>query len=1314
MTEKSKLSQTLAVLNKIEHSLIDVQEPSKLLSQIAKDAKNILGADIVDLYEYNQGHKEFVLPPILEGKRRTIPKYKINDDDVVVKVVKAGKPQYFPDAQNAKILTGKFDIPRTDTPDERFVIRENVVSSVSLPLKAGEETVGVMFVNYRTHQDFDKEQKYLVESFSNLAAIAIHNARLWKVQEETTKLRESSIKERNRQLDAIKEIIDVIGISTKPTQVILEQAVKLFEADYGNIGLSIPASRELIFDVHWKDGSCLIGDEVPPDKKRSSWDDGITGYVARTGKFRCEADISTVSDYMVWYPDSKSELTVPIIGSNDKVIGVLDLESKKYNAFNHDDINLCQRLARMVALAIEKSEQFVSIVNLNKQLEYLHQVISEQDLGTVLDHILQSVIHLMGEGTSSSINLYDAALDEFTNILAKGELKEHLRVHPRPDGTARYVLKKKKPLYIEDITNPPDGIPTLRSGANDLGIRSFAAIPLMRNSFLGVFFIHHKNPNNFSADTRQMLETFASQVAVALENSRLYSELQEVVNQSAVPTFVIDAQNIVTHWNKACEVLTGIQRKDVIGTNKPWKAFYKKERAVLANLVVRGAPEEEIEKLYEGRWQRSKLTEGAYEFQTRFRSFGGGPDKWLFFTAAPLRDANGNIIGAIETLQDTTEQKQAEIENTELYAKLRALLSAIPDLVIVYDKRGYYVDVAQTSPPQYLYKPSSEMIGKTVHEVLPEQQADICLAAIQESLRDNKTVRVEYGLTIKGRKTWFDARVSPMTDETVIFVARDITERKEAEDKLQEMYKHRTDDIVALQEINNAVASQPEQVLDLIVQKAVNVMSAEFACLWLTDSKSGDLLLKAFQGPLEEIQLPSENRLLANEPSDNMKVFQTGKPLILADVEKESKSFKRIYQPTRSELIVPMKYLDQNIGTLNVESRFPGTFNTENATLLESFASQAVIAINNSKIFDQRTKDIAASQEINSAISQKPLPEIYNLIAQKAKELTQAAYSTLWILDAENKRLKVGSVCGRKAVEDSLPLNDQSFNGYVAMTREAYICSDTGQDNHYHPWYADICSNLTVPIIFGKQLIGTLHVESTQRDAYNENQEKLLRSLADQAAIAIENSKLFEQQELAYAQLEQANFQLDKKIGNLNAVIEMGKQLTASVDLSEMQILNLIYKKLDPLMETENMYIALYDHATDKVRFPLMFIDGKATEVPARKAGAGRTEHIIDTKESIFIATRDESIAWYKQTGREEYIDEPFTSWIGVPMISGDQVIGVIATYHKTDDYVYDHDDLEILLAIANQAAIALEVTRRIAELKALQGLTDDLSTGLL
>jgi transcriptional regulator with GAF, ATPase, and Fis domain len=183
------------------------------------------------------------------------------------------------------------------------------------------------------------------------------------------------------------------------------------------------------------------------------------------------------------------------------------------------------------------------------------------------------------------------------------------------------------------------------------------------------------------------------------------------------------------------------------------------------------------------------------------------------------------------------------------------------------------------------------------------------------------------------------------------------------------------------------------------------------------------------------------------------------------------------------------------------------------------------------------------------------------------------------------------------------------------------------------------------------------------------------------------------------------------RIRDLQAVYRLSQQLTSNVRMSEQDVLALIHNNIAPLMDTENMYIAMYDKATDTVRFPLMFVDGKPQQVAARSGGKGRTEWIVKNRKPIFIETRAESVKWYKECQGKEYIGEPFPSWIGVPMMAEDKVLGVIATYHKTKDYVYTKDDQEVLELMASQAAIVLQNARM---WEAMQKLSEDLDAGAL
>lgn len=222
---------------------------------------------------------------------------------------------------------------------------------------------------------------------------------------------------------------------------------------------------------------------------------------------------------------------------------------------------------------------------------------------------------------------------------------------------------------------------------------------------------------------------------------------------------------------------------------------------------------------------------------------------------------------------------------------------------------------------------------------------------------------------------------------------------------------------------------------------------------------------------------------------------------------------------------------------------------------------------------------------------------------------------------------------------------------------------------------------LGVPMAVRGEKIGALVVEDkVQPGAFGQRGKNWLSTVARQTAVAIDNVRLDEQK--------------NRKIADLSAVNEIGEELTSGIRLEEQEILDLIHQQARQLMDTSNMYIALYDEDTDTVSFDLMLVDGEPEEVAPRTGGQGRTEWIIHNREPILIKTEAESRGWYEEQGRTDYIDEPFASWIGVPMKTREKVLGVIAAYHKTDEYVYDENDQQILSSMASQAAIALENAR--------------------
>jgi PAS domain S-box-containing protein len=225
--------------------------------------------------------------------------------------------------------------------------------------------------------------------------------------------------------------------------------------------------------------------------------------------------------------------------------------------------------------------------------------------------------------------------------------------------------------------------------------------------------------------------------------------LSQIIQGNTIPTFVINKDHIVTHWNRAVEALTGYKAEEIVGTSKQWFPFRPEERPIMADVIVDEMEEEEIEKYYGLSWRKSALIEGAYEAEEFFPHIGER-GKWLFFTAAPIKDANGETVGSIETLWDTTERKEAqealqrahdELEtrveertaelmklNEELRKseeKYKTLFDNAPNSIFIMDKETFnIIDVNATALECYRQS-KEDLLKMTFLDLLYDEDKDL-------------------------------------------------------------------------------------------------------------------------------------------------------------------------------------------------------------------------------------------------------------------------------------------------------------------------------------------------------------------------------------------------------------------------------------------------------------------------------------------------------------------------------------------------------------------------------------------------------------
>lgn len=226
----------------------------------------------------------------------------------------------------------------------------------------------------------------------------------------------------------------------------------------------------------------------------------------------------------------------------------------------------------------------------------------------------------------------------------------------------------------------------------------------------------------------------------------------------------------------------------------------------------------------------------------------------------------------IASLRAEVEALRARLAAAEVAhaaeAELRAMFTAMTDVVIAMNGEGRYLKIAPTGA-DLLYKPSNELLGKTLHEVMPPQMADFLLSHVRASLEGKGLVTVEYSLPAGDREIFFSTNITPMSDDVAIVVARDVTDRKRAEQALAEGMRRQavieaqeaalsalstplipvTDEIVVMPLIGVLDSRRVQQVMETLL-RGVNERGARTAILDITgisvvDTQVADALVRS-------------------------------------------------------------------------------------------------------------------------------------------------------------------------------------------------------------------------------------------------------------------------------------------------------------------------------------------------------------------------------------------------------------------------------------------------------------------------------------
>lgn len=430
------------------------------------------------------------------------------------------------------------------------------------------------------------------------------------------------------------------------------------------------------------------------------------------------------------------------------------------------------------------------------------------DSGTILVHpdaefVGENVGILEGAKSEERISLKDALL--------RGE-----------EGYGEYMLLKKDGRVEKSIVAYAPIHLGSRKWTIVAGIPHDAAILLLRKTFFNIMFVaalliaavvigsiavvySGRRRLRLEEELRHLRERSSWQEKLAREKRTI----EGIIEGSPIPAFVIDREHKIILWNKACAELTGFDSKDMIGTDRQYVPFYPEKRPLIADVIV-DSDVEGLKKYYgKKKILKSTVVEDAYEARDFFEDMGG-IKRHLYFMAAPIYDENGEVIAAIETLQDVSREREMELslkeyaeslknelyenvklrENVEgLYSYLQSILDSSPDRVFALSSEGIinYVSRGMGEGAEFT---THQIKGKHFTEFVAPEHRDFMLEKWEEMKKGifrpyEIEVRKEDGLV---RNLLLTSGPIRGTDRYVI-VQRDVTEFKDLEKKFYESQK---------------------------------------------------------------------------------------------------------------------------------------------------------------------------------------------------------------------------------------------------------------------------------------------------------------------------------------------------------------------------------------------------------------------------------------------------------------------------------------------------------------------------------------------
>jgi GAF domain-containing protein len=968
-----------------------------------------------------------------------------------------------------------------------FVKLAGARSVVAVPMLKDNDLIGAFNIYRQEVRPFTDKQIELVKNFAAQAVIAIENTRLLNELRQRT----SDLSESLEQQTATSEVLQVISTSPgelEPVfQTMLENATRICEARFATLWL---AETEGLRAVAVHNAPPAFAEArrqslVPPGRNTA------VSRVITSKEVEQVEDIAADPAYgqrdplrvaLVELVGARTLVVVPML-KDDELVGAISIYRQEVRRFTEKQIALLKNFAAQAVIAIENTRLLNELRQRTDDLtESLEQqtatsevlsVISSSpgELERVFDAMLQNAVRICDAKLG---NLWVREDDKFRIVAIHGASQEYRDylfseplVLPDPQSAMGRVAATGQVLQIDDISTAPTYGMRMRIATIEIAkARTLVAVPMLKdNEVVGIIGIYRQDVRAFTDKQVALVQNFAAQAVIAIENTRLLNELQQSLEQQTA----------------TAEVLTVISSSP--GELEP--VF----KAMLVNATRLCEANFGVMQLYENGGFRITAMHNAPPAYTKLR------EREPVFRPGP-----GSAIGQVIATK--------EMVHIADYAEHPAYKQRDPAAVIMVELAG-----ARTL---------------LVIPMLREEELVGAISIYRQEVRPFADKQVEL--------------VQNFAAQAVIAI-----ENTRLLNELRESLQQQT----ATADVLKVISSSPgdlEPVFEAMLANAVSICNARFGNLALFDGQ--DMRIAAMHNAPHAYE---EAR--RGDPVVPMTAFIgpiiTTKEVIhindLAADKRYANSMLARVAGARTALAVPMLRDNELVGAIAIYHQDVRPFTNKQIDLVRNFASQAVIAIENTRLLSELRQSLeqqTATADVLKVISRSTfdLQVVLDTLVQSAAELCRADRAAIRLFKngLYHHAASYGFTPEQKDFMQQHPLagSSGSVAGRVVLAGKAVHIPDSKADPDLRltagSGFANVRTNLGVPLLREGVPIGVLVLTRSVVLPFTERQIDLVTTFADQAVIAIENVRLFDEIQDKSRQLEVASQHKSQFLANMS------------------------------------------------------------------------------------------------------------------------------------------------------------------------------------